>query len=563
MQLEGNSVRQLARSLLERLVDAHDPRYGFGTMTCAIYDTAWLSMIPRTEQGLTEWLFPKCFFFLLDKQQPDGGWEATASPIDGILNTAAGLLSLCKHRETLYQISMSEHDLNERISLGRKALLALLREWEIYETLHVGFEILVPALLDSLEAYDMEFQFRGREALYNIRDVKLSMIDLQSLEDRTKPSHSILHCLEALYGHINFDKLAHHKVCGSLMASPSATAAYLIHTSSWDGESEAYLRHVLEHGEGRGDGSVPSAFPSTIFELTWVLSTLAAAGLSEIQLRGEALTRALNMIKDEFHAQLGLMGFAPQIQPDADDTAKGITCLNMLGVPASASGLVKSFGQGKWFKTYSEERNSSISTNCNALVALLSDNIHIQFYSPVIAKVTRHLCETWFQSISIQDKWNISSYYTIMLLAQALSRVSERWRCGELSSPDDHELYEEQAPLVLFQILIHILQGQDTGGSWDGSMEVTAYSILAIEAFKGTAHAQLLDKQIHDALRGGRSFLVRRFRVQQHPEMLWIEKVTYGSSAISEAYVLAALHSSSMVYYRATTPEPPQLGAMP
>jgi hypothetical protein len=55
-----------------------------------------------------------------------------------------------------------------------------------------------------------------------------------------------------------------------MMASPSATAAYLMKCEEWDDSAEAYLRLAVECGEGRGTGAVPSAWPSTNFELLWV-----------------------------------------------------------------------------------------------------------------------------------------------------------------------------------------------------------------------------------------------------------------------------------------------------
>lgn len=69
---------------------------------------------------------------------------------------------------------------------------------------------------------------------------------------------------------IDFDKVAHHKVHGSMMASPSSTAAYLLNVSNWDDEAEAYLRQVIKSGAGRGSGGVPSAYPSMHFEYSWV-----------------------------------------------------------------------------------------------------------------------------------------------------------------------------------------------------------------------------------------------------------------------------------------------------
>ena len=79
-----------------------------------------------------------------------------------------------------------------------------------------------------------------------------------------------LHSLEAFIGNLDFDKVKHHKVYGSMLGSPSSTAAYLMHASEWDDESEDYIRHVIKFAAGRGSGGVPSAFPSTHFEITWV-----------------------------------------------------------------------------------------------------------------------------------------------------------------------------------------------------------------------------------------------------------------------------------------------------
>ena len=54
-------------------------------------------------------------------------------------------------------------------------------------------------------------------------------------------------------------KLKHHMVGGSMMASPAATASYLMKSQTWDDEAEAYLRLAIECGDGKGIGGVPSA----------------------------------------------------------------------------------------------------------------------------------------------------------------------------------------------------------------------------------------------------------------------------------------------------------------
>lgn len=71
-------------------------------------------------------------------------------------------------------------------------------------------------------------------------------------------------------GKIDFDKVISRKTNGSLMASPASTAAYLMNCTVWDYESESYLRSAISEGSGKGNGSIPCAFPTTFFEVTWV-----------------------------------------------------------------------------------------------------------------------------------------------------------------------------------------------------------------------------------------------------------------------------------------------------
>jgi hypothetical protein len=80
--------------------------------------------------------------------------------------------------------------------------------------------------------------------------------------------------LEGFIGLVDFKNLRHQSTLGSMLASPSSTAAYLIHNPIWDQEAEAYLRHVVLKGSGKGSGGVPSTFPTTVFELAWVSPNL-------------------------------------------------------------------------------------------------------------------------------------------------------------------------------------------------------------------------------------------------------------------------------------------------
>ena len=181
----------------------------------------------------------------------------------------AAVLALSRHAKapSLSGVSLPK-DLESRMSNAIAFLQAELQEWDVQATENVGFEYLLPALLDLLEQDGISFNFPGRQSLMAINKQKLAKFDPRMLYSTSKSTP--IHSLEAFIGKIDFDKVRHQKDFGSMLASPSSTAAYLMHCSQWDDEAEAYLRVCLAFGEGKGNGAVPCAFPITIFELTWV-----------------------------------------------------------------------------------------------------------------------------------------------------------------------------------------------------------------------------------------------------------------------------------------------------
>ena len=266
-----------AADLVDHLVREGHGVYGYGSMTCAVHDTAWVSMVSRPvgndEDGITHsWLFPSTFALLLETQQADGGWGSGAMKTDAMLNTASALLAMCRHRQLGPSVPVPKDELDAKISKARAFLQEELQGLDMKSTLPVGFEMILPTILALLAEHGMSFDFAARPALFKIRDRKLAFIDLESVYKGAKST--ILHSLEAFIGTVDFDRLAQHKALGSMMASPSSTAAYLMNCSSWDAEAENYLRQVVTAGSGRGSGGVPSAYPSTNFEYTWVRLSL-------------------------------------------------------------------------------------------------------------------------------------------------------------------------------------------------------------------------------------------------------------------------------------------------
>jgi hypothetical protein len=225
------------------------------------------------------------------------------------LDTAAALLALLKHAAEPLQIyDYSGSDLERRISFATQSLDRQLKTWnDIVSTNHIGVELIVPALLNYLrEDYQLQFDFRAQDVLAQMYEEKSSRFCSEMLYS-TRPS-SAIHSLEAFIGRIDFDRVSHHLHNGSMMASPSSTAAYLMHSTTWDDEAEAYLRHVVKAGMGHGDGGVPGTFPIHYFELDWVVATLLHAGYTVPEL-GAVVGDVGSVIRKGFAEDGGVIGF--------------------------------------------------------------------------------------------------------------------------------------------------------------------------------------------------------------------------------------------------------------
>ncbi|KAF3010109.1 hypothetical protein E8E14_000032 [Neopestalotiopsis sp. 37M] len=533
-----------ARDLLQRCTESHDAVYGIGSMSYAPYDTAWVSMVTKIVDGEKKWLFPECFQFLLTKQATDGSWGAdTGHQADGILNTAAGLLSLKRHRANPLQIQgVDSNDLRARINKATESLRAQLAIWHVASTTHVGFELLVPKMLQLLAEEDSSliFDFEGEPELLKLNRLKLSLFNPEVFYGTSETP--ALHSSEAFIGEIDYDRIGHHAVLGSMMGSPSSTAAYLMHASQWDLEAEAYLGHVVKVA-GRGDGGVPSAYPSTNFEYSWILSTLLRAGFTAAELECSGLGIMKDTLSQAFHAGKGVIGFASQFGADADDTAKGIVALSLLDQPTSPVSLVRQFETGDHFRTYPFERDPSLSANCNVLLALIQQE-DMKSYEPQILKVVNFLCHCWWNSDDkISDKWNSSNLYPSLLLVEALVGVLEAIELGHLSQGIlDGELKQKVA-IVLFQACFRVVLGQESNGAWNGSSEETAYSVLLLCEVRKVSFFEEVRESMEAAITHGADFI--RSCDKQDPNYVWIEKVTYSSQTLTEAYTLASLKAAS------------------
>lgn len=232
------------------------------SMSGSTYDTAWVSMVSKSVEGKPTWLFPSSFQYICDAQNESGGWEG-GDVIDEIVNTLACLLSLKRHNSVESGVSK----LADKIDKATQFLTVKLPRWDISTTERVAFEIIIPSMLDQLALEGIHFRFPDADKLRHLNEVKMSKIDLSFLYQF--PS-TILHSLESFIGKIDFEKMSHHLNDGSMMASPSSTAAYLMCSSKWDDNAERYLCDAVENGRRIQEGVVTNVFPIRTFEFSWV-----------------------------------------------------------------------------------------------------------------------------------------------------------------------------------------------------------------------------------------------------------------------------------------------------
>ncbi|KAI0805717.1 hypothetical protein GGR55DRAFT_690426 [Xylaria sp. FL0064] len=515
------SPSEQAQLLATRLPNQCSNHNGFGSMSPSIYDTAWLAMVPKTNGKEVAWRFPGCFKFIIDQQLPSGGWESYATPVDGVLNTVAALLALKKHSKSCPE--------NTGLMLG---------SLDVETVDQVGFEVLIVQHLELLQDEGISLEARSFEGLKKARLDKLSKMPPKSVH--SAPS-TVYHSLEALIGHIDFDQVARwRQPDGSMMGSPSSTAAYLIHATSWDYAAETYLENVLRHGSGKGNGSVPSAWPSSLFETSWTVATLLE---STVTIEAESAKAIRTYLQQALETGGGKVGFASGSLPDADDTAKAIIALCDLGYSPSVDGFLEAFETRGHFITYPNERNASFTTNCHVLIALLKIG-DSSFYISQIRKAVIYLTSRAFAG-DWRDKWNRSEYYPMMLLMKAYELLYCKPSLAKKLFSSSSDL-DDQIPIITLGCLRRLLTRQESSGAWGGdTCEITSYAILTLISLLRLPWVQQVEvTSAVAAIIRAKSFLLLHRDLWTRGHHIWVEKVRYACDMLSEAYCLAAALTS-------------------
>lgn len=133
-----------------------------------------------------------------------------------------------------------------------------------------------------------------------------------------------------------------------------------------------------------------------------------------------------------------------------------------------------------------------------------------------------------------------SRLYWVMLVCRAVDMLFKHAEVA-LQVLEHVPTLREDIPIVSLHLLTQLLQTQQHDGSWNGICEITSYAVLALSSLARLPWIQQLNRsKIIASLTEAQSYLLQHQADWANGRHLWVEKVTYGSDVLSEAYCIAA-----------------------
>jgi hypothetical protein len=127
-------------------------------------------------------------------------------------------------------------------------------------------------------------------------------------------------------------------------------------------------------------------------------------------------------------------------------------------------------------------------------------------------------------------------------LVEALVDLVSLLEQNKLLGIFDRDL-QSRIVITLFQACLRPLLDQQADGSWNQSIEETAYGILILTEARRVCFFDELRQPLDSAIERGVVFVNS---ISAHPlNYIWIEKVSYASPLLTESYLLAALKAAS------------------
>ena len=468
-----------------------------GLISPSVYDTAQVArLLPRhPDRGAAlDWV--------LDQQQPDGGWGDPAVPLTRHVATLAALLALGAAPLPAARVAVQRGT----AFFGRRA-----EHWvgTLPDDLPVGVELLLPRLLAEAEAAGLDVPRANYAALVALGERRRRKI----AASEPRPGSPPIHSWEA-WG--TQPKRCLLDQSGGVGHSPAATAAWLRAASEQGGDAatlvpaEAYLSAAAGATGADIPGVVPTVWPIARFEQAFALYALVAAGLlCDPRLRDVVQPQLRDLGRAAGAQGLGMSDY---FLADGDNTAVALAVLGSAGYAVERD-VLRQFELETHVFAYPGEHQPSLSLTAHALHAYT-------LLGTVPPRIMAYVLERqqpdgrW-----ASDKWHSSWLYATSQVLLALPPVG----------------YER----VMASAVDALLRAQRADGGWGSAgstAEETAYAVLALRWSR-----RCLRLAVAEPLRRARAWLRTAYETDAAGRTGWIGKETYCPPRITRAFELAAL----------------------
>lgn len=471
-------------------------------MTPSVYETA---QVLRFCPNLID--VDNVIHWLLTMQRPDGGWGEEWAPMYRDVPTLAAILAL-RSQDQCARINKAWNDGVRFLEEQSTCLQA-----EDGEYLSAAIELIVPTLLD--QAGDM--------GLYLVRERFRYLEDLGAQRRRLIASHPPVRDSPPLFSWEAWgtDPAPELVGCGGVGHSPAATAWWLhldagrtATGSVRERAASAIVRASYAAGTGTV-GLVPGAWPMNRFEQSFVLYTVATAGL----LTHPKLISTLAPQLEDMRSALTYrgLGFSDTFAPDGDDTAAAVAALTLAGLPVDCD-VLRPFQRAAHFVAYPFETHGSYTVTARAVQALRILGYPAQQWIASILDAQQ--CDGWWPS----DKWSASRLYGTYVALAAL---------------DESAGYAKVAAAEAF------LRYQHSDGGWgcfgQSTLVETAFGVFALRSIAAET-GRGGDRACCEALAAAHRYLRTMYNPHRiGTEYIWLTKDLGCVRHIDHALILCAL----------------------
>ncbi|XP_044495338.1 (E,E)-geranyllinalool synthase isoform X2 [Mangifera indica] len=250
MEASKLQIHALVEEIKEGVFRNVDP---YTLVSLSAYDTAWLAMIPDSNEPFRP-MFKDCLNWVLDNQRQEGWWGVCDSHGNPTIESLSATL-VCII--VLKQWNVGKANIDKGLGFVYANLEELLKE--NYGGCPRWFAMVFPAMVELASTVGLEIVFpdRMKGAVSDIFSRRRQILETEELVDKpyNLPLLAYLEVLPSSYA-INEEQLVKHlSDDGSLFQSPSATAGAFMATGNKS--CLAYLQSLVQ----RNSNGVPPVYP--------------------------------------------------------------------------------------------------------------------------------------------------------------------------------------------------------------------------------------------------------------------------------------------------------------